>query len=89
MIELKVVFNGQVQGVGFRYTAKRHAEWLTVRGTISNQSNGTVLMYAQGDREKVDALVEALRTEPEPIKVESIESTEISPLRSYNGFRII
>ena len=88
-VEVKVVFNGRVQGVGFRYAAKRHAEWLNVAGTVSNRADGSVEMYAQGVSENVAALIEALKTEPTPIAVHSIESTDIHPLRTYHGFRIV
>lgn len=88
-IEVRIVFNGRVQGVGFRYTAKRHAEWLGVNGTISNRPDGSVEMYAQGEQEKVEALVEALKGEPEPIRIMTVESFEITPFRAYSNFKII
>ncbi len=45
---------GRVQGVGFRYRAKRIADALELTGTVRNMDDGSVELEVQGD----DGLVE-------------------------------
>lgn len=89
IVEVRALFTGRVQGVGFRFKAKSHADRLGILGTVGNLDDGSVEIYAQGDTGQVVALVEALKAESGPIKVKSIETAEIFPHRIYSGFRII
>ncbi len=49
-----VIFKGQVQGVGFRYTTHRIAGRYDVTGFVRNLPDGTVEMLAQGPPGEVD-----------------------------------
>ena len=44
-----VYYSGRVQGVGFRFIAKRIAEELGLYGWVSNLDDGRVEIYAEGD----------------------------------------
>ncbi len=55
-----VIFRGNVQGVGFRYTAIRIAENYDVTGYVRNLPNGDVELVAEGDQGHIDLLVEEL-----------------------------
>jgi acylphosphatase len=48
-----VIFLGRVQGVGFRYTARRIAGRYELAGFVRNLPNGTVEMLVQGSIEDV------------------------------------
>ncbi len=50
-----IIFKGQVQGVGFRYTAHRVAARYDVTGFVRNLPDGTVEMLIQGTEQNVDA----------------------------------
>ncbi len=50
-----IVFRGNVQGVGFRYTTHRIAGRYDVTGFVRNCLDGTVEMLVQGSCEQVDA----------------------------------
>lgn len=52
----KIIYRGQVQGVGFRYTARRIASGLEVAGYVRNLSTGEVELVAEGEPDQVDAL---------------------------------
>lgn len=45
---ITVRFEGQVQGVGFRYTVIRHAEGLDIAGYVQNEQDGSVKVVAEG-----------------------------------------
>ena len=50
----QVIFRGRVQGVGFRYTARRIAARYDVTGFVRNLPDGTVEMFVQGPTQEVD-----------------------------------
>lgn len=45
----KIIVNGLVQGVGFRYFVVRHAENLELKGYTQNLFTGEVLTEVEGD----------------------------------------
>lgn len=49
-----ILFSGQVQGVGFRYTANRIARQYGLTGFVRNLSDGDVEMLAQGPGQDID-----------------------------------
>jgi acylphosphatase len=57
---MTVFYTGQVQGVGFRYTAKTVATGFELTGTIRNLPDGRVEVVAEGRREELDAFRAAL-----------------------------
>ncbi len=50
----EVYYQGFVQGVGFRYTARRIAARFGVTGYVRNLPDGRVLLVAEGDAEELD-----------------------------------
>ena len=48
-----VIFLGRVQGVGFRFTARRIAGRYELAGFVRNLPNGTVEMLVQGNMNEV------------------------------------
>jgi acylphosphatase len=47
-------FSGQVQGVGFRYTANRIARRYNITGFVRNLPDSDVEMLAQGPEQDID-----------------------------------
>ena len=54
---LQAFYEGRVQGVGFRYTARRIAAGFDVAGYVRNLADGRVELVASGDDE--EAVIEA------------------------------
>ncbi|MFP4058825.1 MAG: acylphosphatase [Candidatus Brocadiia bacterium] len=52
-----VVFEGTVQGVGFRYTTVQIASSFDVTGYVKNCRDGSVELVAEGERGEVEAVV--------------------------------
>jgi len=52
-----VFYSGRVQGVGFRYTARRIAQAHVVTGFVRNLSDGRVELVAEGDPAELDRLL--------------------------------
>ncbi|MFP4443764.1 MAG: acylphosphatase, partial [Spirochaetia bacterium] len=47
--KVEITIGGRVQGVGFRYYAKRSASRYGVSGWVRNEPNGMVTAVAEGD----------------------------------------
>lgn len=56
-----VRFHGNVQGVGFRYTANQTARGYDITGYVKNLSDGSVECVAEGQPKEIDAFLEELR----------------------------
>ncbi|MCP4608849.1 MAG: acylphosphatase [Planctomycetes bacterium] len=61
MIARHITFSGRVQGVGFRFTARRAAERRQLTGYVRNIANGSVEMLAQGRDEEVDDCIQDIK----------------------------
>ena len=64
---------GRVQGVGFRWWARRKAANLGLRGTVRNRPDGTVEVHAAGELETLEAFAAELRVGPRSAWVEGVD----------------
>ena len=75
--------SGRVQGVGFRYFVKRHADSLAVYGYAKNLPDGRVEFVLQGEESAVLSVLENIRSGPSyslvsEVNVEQCVSDEIN-----------
>ncbi len=61
MLAKRIIFIGRVQGVGFRFTARRAASRRQLTGFVRNVPDGTVEMLAQGRPEDVDDCIQDIK----------------------------
>ncbi len=54
----RVHYSGQVQGVGFRYTARQAAQGFAVAGYVRNLPDGRVELMAEGESDQVEAFLQ-------------------------------
>lgn len=85
IIRKRLVFSGIVQGVGFRWRARRAAEALGVTGWVRNDWSGTVTMELQGTRSQIEGVIAALER-GSYIRIDSIESYSLPPEKNESGF---
>ena len=78
---------GQVQHVGFRYTAMYIAKNLYVTGWVANLPDGSVLMEAQGSAAQLRKFLIQLKSQPH-IHIEKYDITPFPPQPWERGFRI-
>ena len=57
----RLVFSGRVQGVGFRWTARRIATRFEIAGYVRNLSNGTVELKVQATPDVRTTFVQEIR----------------------------
>ncbi|MDR2758292.1 MAG: acylphosphatase [Spirochaetaceae bacterium] len=82
------LIEGRVQGVGFRYSACHEARRLGLTGWVKNTQDGDVEVFAEGPKEKIDALLQWLRRGPPGARVDSVRYDLRSPLGAYRDFSI-
>lgn len=88
-VEMHAIIHGNVQGVFFRDTTKRKASQMGISGTVKNLRDGTVEIFAVGEKEKLESLMDYLSSEKGPGEVNNTEVTFGEPSRSYDGFQVI
>jgi len=71
---------GEVQGVGFRWAARKEAVRLGLVGTVRNLRDGSVQAEAQGDADAVDRFAAWLARGPRWARVSEVRAEEIDPL---------
>jgi acylphosphatase len=60
----KIIVNGLVQGVGYRYFVMRHADKLNLNGYTQNLFTGEVLTEVEGDESLIQELIKQLKIGP-------------------------
>jgi acylphosphatase len=80
--------SGRVQGVGFRYFAKRAARELGLCGYVKNCPDHTVEAYATGDARSLDEFRLRLSRGPRGAQVTAIEESDEPVSERYRTFSI-
>jgi acylphosphatase len=89
MIAKRVIFEGRVQGVGFRYTVKDLARGFEVSGWVKNLADGTVELQVMGDPSEVDAFIKEIAEESNVAHhIKNRTSENIPLLENCSGFWI-
>jgi acylphosphatase len=57
MISLQVLYEGHVQGVGFRFTVRHIAKGFDVTGWVRNLPDGRVELQVTGEEDELDAFI--------------------------------
>ncbi len=87
MLAKHIIFIGRVQGVGFRFTARRAASRRQLTGYVRNMPDGSVEMLAQGRPEDVDDCIQDIK-EYFTDYLRETKIQEIPPDPRYIDFKI-
>jgi acylphosphatase len=86
---VRAFVHGRVQGVFFRDFAIRYARSRELTGFVRNLPDGeTMEVVAEGERDKLEELLQHLETGPKGAKVELVEYEWYSARHQFQGFRI-
>ena len=88
MVRKQIVFNGWVQGVGFRYRAIQAAEMYGVTGWVRNDPGGSVTIEIQGTDDQIDKVIVAVERGTY-VRIEQMEVRNIPLKEGERGFRAI
>lgn len=94
-----IIFKGQVQGVGFRYTCQRIATELDLTGSAKNLDNGNVEVEIQGDEDKIMTFISKMLKQGSYLSIDGftvrnfirIEDYYLKkmPCKQENNFKIL
>ena len=73
----RILVEGRVQGVGFRYATVREGRRLGLRGFARNLRDGRVEVVAEGAEADVDRLTNWCRKGPPAADVTSVEASDV------------
>ena len=85
---MKARIRGQVQGVAFRFHARRQALGLGLFGWVRNLSDGSVELCAEGPRERLESLLDWCQQGPDFAQVDELEQEFVPAEGSFDDFRI-
>lgn len=89
LARLQLSLYGTVQGVGFRWFARRTAQLLGCTGYVRNDPMGTrVEVVAEGPRATLEQLLERLRQGPSGAVVTRVEAEWLDSTGEFDHFRI-
>ncbi len=86
---MQILYSGNVQGVGFRYTARSVAAGFEVSGTVRNLPDGRVELVAEGEKTELEAFRQAIRDSglEHFIRDEAVSWAEAR--NAFRGFEIV
>jgi acylphosphatase len=85
---LHIMIEGRVQGVGFRYFVLENANALGLTGWVRNRYDQSVEVVAEGEREKLEKLLAAIRKGPRGSLVTDIKPQWQADQGEFNRFSI-
>ena len=86
---MQVLYSGQVQGVGFRYTVKSVAAGFDVTGTVRNLAGGGVELVAEGTRDELEGFRQAIRESGLEHFIRHEAVTWQEAMDEFRGFEIV
>jgi acylphosphatase len=85
---VSMTVHGRVQGVGFRYYTRTHAQRLGVYGWVRNRSDGAVEIWAEGTEDRLHSFIGKIRQGPTHSDVERVDLDWTAPTGNDRTFRI-
>jgi acylphosphatase len=85
-VRARIRIGGVVQGVGFRYFARKTGASFGLAGTVRNLPDGSVEVLAQGEKQAVDAFLSELRIGPRYASIERVDVDWEEPQDDLRGF---
>ena len=88
MQKVQIVVTGRVQGVAFRAYTRKEATRLLLNGYVRNLSDGSVEIWAEGDRHSLDSLVQWAGSGSPAARVDDLQVTFSDATGSCEDFQI-
>jgi len=73
---MKIIYHGRVQGVGFRYFTKQLARKYNIKGCVKNKFDGTVELIINEQSSNINTFLEEIKKGNGFMRIEDIEKYE-------------
>ena len=89
MLAKQVIFEGRVQGVGFRYAVKDLSRGFDVCGWVKNLDDGSVEMQVMGEPDELEDFIKEIAEESNVAHhIKNLVARKIPLLENCAGFTI-
>ena len=88
LVRIRVFAGGRVQGVAYRFFAKKYAARLGLTGWVRNLDDGRVEVLAEGSAGQIESFLERLREGPSLARVDSFDVRLEPSTGEFADFRI-
>lgn len=85
---VQVFYEGNVQGVGFRYTVRQIAKGFDVTGSVRNLPDGRVELLAAGEEAEVRAFLDAILQSELRAHIRKHNDAPLADPPNFRGFEI-
>jgi acylphosphatase len=85
---VQVFYEGNVQGVGFRWSVRNVAKGFDITGSVRNLRDGRVELQVTGDEEEVRAFLEAILQSELRAHIRKHSETPLLNPPAFRGFEI-
>lgn len=89
MKAIHAIVEGEVQGVGFRYSSLREARALGLTGWVRNAEDGSVEVWAEGEESSLDEFSRWLEHGPDYARVEKARVAWEKAQGLHSSFNIV
>lgn len=87
MNRVRVIYQGRVQGVGFRWACAAAAEPFEITGWVRNEPDATVLLESQGEQRDIDAFLSTI-DQRMASNIHGTSIRQIPPQEGETAFRV-
>lgn len=88
MKRVRLIIKGRVQGVFFRHNTNKVAYKLGLKGFVRNLDDGSVEVIAEGDKKKIDELIQFCRKGPAYARVDDVKIGYEKTKGEFSGFEV-
>jgi len=85
---VRLYIKGTVQGIFFRQFIKENAERHNVKCFVRNLEDGRVEVFAEGDIENVEKVIELCKIGPKHSRIENVEIKE-EKFQDFKEFKLL
>lgn len=88
LIHKNITVSGSVQGVGFRYSCKKIAQSIGIKGFTRNLHDGNVYIEAEGNNSQITLFIKWCYDGPAHARVHDVIMRD-GELKNFNHFDIL
>jgi acylphosphatase len=85
---VQVFYEGNVQGVGFRWSVRNIAKGFDLAGSVRNLRDGRVELLVTGDEEEVQAFLDAILQSELRAHIKKHSESPLAEPPAFRGFEI-
>ncbi len=85
---IQVLYEGSVQGIGFRYSVRQIAKGFDITGSVRNLRDGRVELLASGEEDEIRAFLETIAQSELRGHIKKHSQTPLPNPPDFRGFEI-